>query len=212
MGMPKISEARRTARREQIIRAALRCAARSGLHGMTMAEVIAESGLSAGAVYGYFTGKSELISAVVDTQLGWVRGTVERALQEQEAPDPVEVLRALAAAVDDAAHGPDGDITVVILQGWADAARGGETLPIVRPKIDGLIEAWTEVVRRRQARGLLDPAADPASVAKVLHSSVPGYILLRLILGDVTPDDFAAGWRALTTSASPVREPEIKLI
>ena len=61
--MPKVSEAHRAARREQIIDAAIRCVGREGFHRTTMSHVIAESGLSAGAVYGYFTGKEDLIKA-----------------------------------------------------------------------------------------------------------------------------------------------------
>ncbi|WGD37894.1 TetR/AcrR family transcriptional regulator [Lysinibacter sp. HNR] len=58
--MPKITEARRASRRAEIARAALRCFARKGFQATSMAEIITESGLSAGAIYVYYSSKEEL--------------------------------------------------------------------------------------------------------------------------------------------------------
>src|SRR4051812_18010167 len=63
--MPKMSEAHLTARRDQILVAAMERFADGGFHATGMAEVIAASGLSAGAVYRYFASKEELIRAIV---------------------------------------------------------------------------------------------------------------------------------------------------
>jgi hypothetical protein len=52
--MPKIAEAVRAARREQIIAAGLACFARSGYHATTMADVAAQAGVSKGTPYLYF--------------------------------------------------------------------------------------------------------------------------------------------------------------
>ncbi len=60
--MPKVSDKHREQRRQQILAAALRCFARKGFHETSMSEIIAESGLSAGAIYGHFTGKSDLVA------------------------------------------------------------------------------------------------------------------------------------------------------
>ena len=62
--MPRRSEEYRARRREQIIEAAVNCFARRGLHHTTMADIIAEAGLSAGAVYCYFASKNEIITAI----------------------------------------------------------------------------------------------------------------------------------------------------
>ena len=62
--MPKVTEAYRTARRDEIIESALRCFAAKGYQRTSMADIIDESGLSAGAIYGHFSGKKELFSAV----------------------------------------------------------------------------------------------------------------------------------------------------
>ena len=56
--MPKVSEQHREARRDQIVDAALRCFSRKGFQRTSMADIIAESGLSAGAIYGTSTASS----------------------------------------------------------------------------------------------------------------------------------------------------------
>jgi AcrR family transcriptional regulator len=59
--MPRITEERREARREQILEAARSCLQEHGLEAVSMEMIIARSGLSTGAVYGYFKGKDGTI-------------------------------------------------------------------------------------------------------------------------------------------------------
>ena len=58
--MPKISEERRTERREQILAGARRCFAQHGYEGATVARLEAETGLSRGAIFNYFGSKEDL--------------------------------------------------------------------------------------------------------------------------------------------------------
>ena len=61
--MPKISEEKRQARRDQILAAAWRCFSRRGLHSTSMEDIIREANLSSGAVYLYYKSKDELFLA-----------------------------------------------------------------------------------------------------------------------------------------------------
>ena len=63
--MPKITEERREARRQQILDAARACMLENGLEAVSMEMIIARSGLSTGAVYRYFKGKDEIIEAAI---------------------------------------------------------------------------------------------------------------------------------------------------
>ncbi|MBX3104032.1 MAG: TetR family transcriptional regulator [Cryobacterium sp.] len=49
--MPKLTEGRRQARRDQISDAALRCFSVRGVERTSIAEITKESGLSAGSIY-----------------------------------------------------------------------------------------------------------------------------------------------------------------
>ncbi|RNI23909.1 TetR/AcrR family transcriptional regulator [Flexivirga caeni] len=202
--MPRISDERRAARREQIISAALRCAIRSGFDGMTMAQVIEESDLSAGAVYGYFSGKAELIAAVVDSRLYDVIQLLSDAADAPQVPPIPELLKTITTSLETAAQSVDGDLTVLLQLSWAAAAKDPAILDLVRPRLLAVLDAWAAIVRRHQEAGTIDPAADPDDLARVLHSSVPGYTMLRLVGLSSGPDRFAAAWLALM---GPAQQP-----
>ena len=97
--MPKIAEAARAARREQIIAAGLACFARSGYHAATMADVAAQAGVSKGTPYLYFDSKEALFLALHDE---WNCGAGQRAdmaiaaLPEADRGSPRRVLHAVA--------------------------------------------------------------------------------------------------------------------
>src|SRR6185436_6911310 len=63
--MPKVSEEHLASRRRQILDAAAGCFARNGFHRTSMQDIVRESGLSAGLIYRYFTGKEDMILAIV---------------------------------------------------------------------------------------------------------------------------------------------------
>ena len=58
--MPRISEERKTERREQILEGARRCFAEHGYEGATVVRLEREIGLSRGAIFNYFASKEEL--------------------------------------------------------------------------------------------------------------------------------------------------------
>jgi TetR/AcrR family transcriptional regulator, transcriptional repressor of aconitase len=58
--MPKISDERKTERREQILGGARRCFAEHGYEGATVVRLEREIGLSRGAIFNYFPSKEEL--------------------------------------------------------------------------------------------------------------------------------------------------------
>jgi len=58
--MPKISEERKTQRREQILEGARRCFAENGYEGATVAKLEHTIGLSRGAIFNYFPSKEDV--------------------------------------------------------------------------------------------------------------------------------------------------------
>ena len=195
--MPRVSDEYRAARREQVLGAAMRCVAREGFHRTTMADVIAESGLSAGAVYGYFSGKNEIILAIVTRSVGHVAESLGEITSGPRPVSPVAALRTVLARVEELAEGPDGDITKVIVQAWAEAARDDEVRELVRREVDEIRQAWVALLERAQADGTLPADADPEVTARTLVALLPGYILQRVVFGDVSPESFTAAAEAL---------------
>lgn len=54
-----------SARKHQIIEAAMRCFARKGFHATSIQEIVDELGMAKGSIYFYFKGKEELLLAVI---------------------------------------------------------------------------------------------------------------------------------------------------
>ncbi len=91
--MPKTSEAAKEARRTQILDAAVRCFARRGYYETTIEDLVAETGLSRGALYVYYPSKEAIYLAISDR---W-QCDMNAAIQERLLPDltPSEILRLL---------------------------------------------------------------------------------------------------------------------
>jgi hypothetical protein len=118
-------------------------------------------------------------------------------LADGAAPHPADVLQAALDQLLEVAAQDDGDLTLVAVQAWGEAVRGGQIHDMVKPRLTGLHDHWVEVARRHQAAGGLGPDADPEQVGRALLGLIPGFILQRLLLGEVTPDGYAAGLRAM---------------
>ena len=82
--MPKVTDAYRAARREEIALAALRAVTELGFANVRMSDVAKESGLSAGALYSNFTNKAELARFVARALIG---DRVQKATEEAFAAD-----------------------------------------------------------------------------------------------------------------------------
>jgi AcrR family transcriptional regulator len=91
--MPKISEERKTERREQILAGARGCFAEHGYEGATVARLEAATGLSRGAIFNYFASKEELfleLAAEDSQRLSdlWVSEGLPSVVQEIFEADP----------------------------------------------------------------------------------------------------------------------------
>jgi AcrR family transcriptional regulator len=196
--MPKVSQAHKDARRRQILEAATRCVAEQGFHRTTMADVIREAGLSAGAVYGYFKSKTELIRAIADSALGAAADRLEQLVDAPGRLTPARVLEELLAAALEAY----GDTSPrVAVQVWAEAARDPEVAAMASDRIHALRTVLATLVRRCQSDGTLGRGGDPELMAQVLVGALPGYVLQRLLDPEVTPATFVRGATDLFGSA-----------
>jgi AcrR family transcriptional regulator len=132
--MPKTSAAAKQARQEQILGAAVRCFARKGYYATTIEDLVAETGLSRGALYLYFPNKEALYLALADR---WNCG-LEEAVQRRVTPglSPGAVLQ-LVIEVTGAQVEADDEACRVLMEGWT---------------LGHVIPALGEQVRRQQER------------------------------------------------------------
>ncbi|QPZ38606.1 TetR/AcrR family transcriptional regulator [Paramicrobacterium chengjingii] len=183
--MPKISEARRQARRAEIMAAALRCFARNGYRGTSMADIIAESQLSAGAIYSYFASKKELIRSVAGSVLEGREHELDSA-GEDHVLEPAEIAITLIRGL--RAHAPIS----ALLQVWSEASVDSELRVVlndvigrVRTTICQQLEIWAHTQQT-----IDDPAAWAQHVTPTLLALVPGYVMQTTLTDNFDDDDF----------------------
>ena len=163
--MPKISEAKRETRRQEILDAALRCFSRDGFHTTTTADIVRESGVSQGTLYLYFATKEDIVVALADER-------------HQGEDDPIRGLLALIELYGEGLTDPHRvAMQRVGIQGWGEALRNErirksavEGLGTVRQAIERLIE-------RAQHTGQIRAEVDPEAVARTLVATFQGLVL-----------------------------------
>jgi TetR/AcrR family transcriptional regulator, transcriptional repressor of aconitase len=196
--MPRVSQAHLDARRRQILDAARRCFLRNGFHATSMQDVLAEAGLSAGAVYRYFRGKDEIIAAIAGEAVSEVAGALDSAFDAVDPPPLDEALGAAFLAI--RRVDADQGFARIALQVWGEAVRSPALNETLRGEFQRLLGSLTRLVQAYQSRGLMAADAPPEQVAQVLIGLLPGFVFQHVLIGDVDPAAFRAGLRTLLTT------------
>ena len=132
-----------------------------------MEMIIARSGLSTGAVYGYFKGKDDIISAVVTDGTAAMGRQLAPILKNPEPPPLPEFIGDMLHAIADFGQDRrDGiDRLLAALHGWSHSQSNPELKAATRTAYRGQRELFADTVRRWQAAGTVDPGADPERLA-----------------------------------------------
>lgn len=181
--MPRVTESYREARRDEIARAAVRCIVRTGLSEATIADIVRESGLSAGAIYSNFTNKAELARYVLTHVLGARRLEIEAAGERGEVRPPTELLRRMVSSF------PEHGIPFALpLQFWAAATVDAD----LRTELDHTIESIRTTLTIA-ARPWTDATGDDLdTVVTGIMALAQGYIMSVNVMGPVELDTYLA--------------------
>jgi AcrR family transcriptional regulator len=177
--MPRLTESSRQARREEIADAALRCVARVGFTRTTMADIIAESGLSAGSIYSHFPSKAELVRFASSSIFTTREDRLETAFAELgTALTPAQVMSHMLPTGD---NDPGFDVLVQI---WAESLTDpelGEVVSFNVARLRAVIE--TAITPWAATRTSSDEAAATLAdkTAGALLTLMQGYIVQAAI-------------------------------
>ena len=173
--MPKISEAQRETRRQQILDAALVCFSRDGFHNTTTADIVRESGVSQGTLYLYFATKDDIVVAFADDRRQ--REMFLDAVAQSEQ-DPIQGLLALielhGMSLRDAKR-LDG--RRVGVQAWAEALRNPRIHESVVEGVAAVRDTIVRLIERGQAGGQIRPEVNADAVARTLVATFHGMVL-----------------------------------
>lgn len=185
--------------RRRIQESALETIRHKGLAQVTMGDIIKESGLSAGAIYGYYKGKDELILDVAHTVLDGRLDMLDRLATAEPVLAPAQAIAELLASIP-----PEWIESGVMLQLW----RMSGTDPAVFEQAKGLATAMADSIDRyltawfgQQGMAGEDVAERSRVLLPVFMALVQGYIVQRSILPQFDPADYAASVELLVTGA-----------
>lgn len=198
--MPKVSQQYRDAQRERILNAARRCFLRDGFHATTMQALFADAGVSAGAFYGYFASKDDVILAIAEEGLHDVVSMI-RAIGR-----PGRSVGAVLADVSEMVrvrHEIDGVAGIALLV-WAEVLRNPALARRFANLLAQMRDSLADVVREQQNSGVLPSGASTDALAATLISIVPGYVLQLALLGPAAVDGVPDAVRALWPNADPL--------
>ncbi len=199
--MPKVTDAHRESRREQILVAAWKCFSRNGFHSTSMADVIREANLSAGAVYLYFRSKDEIIVAVATQVFGGIQGRLNEFARHEPPPSPAEIAAFLVQQPVLAREQAPADLFPLLLAVWSEATRNPTLIPVaeeilggLRVQIAGMLERWTAATGG-------DLPTTPAQLTPLFLSLVQGFVMQHALSGLPLADDYGSAVTALFTAA-----------
>jgi TetR/AcrR family transcriptional regulator, transcriptional repressor of aconitase len=173
--MPRVAESYLQSRRRQIMDAAVTCFARDGFHAATMQDIVAETGLSAGAIYRYFRSKEDIVAAIAAEH----HAPEAAALAEAGAGDDLgaALRRLIRASLGRLADPQEQRWRRVTVQVWGEALRSDRVMRIVRDGLDEPVEILADLFRRGQRDGSIPREIDPAGAARVCVSVFQGLVL-----------------------------------
>jgi len=169
--MPRLTDARKELRRAQIAEAAVRCFGRTGLERTSIADIIAESGLSAGSIYAHYRNKADLVQAAAREVLVERAKVLGEYAASETPPAPDELLARLVAAIDPAE-------ARVGVQTWGEATTNAAIRDIVvdmtdrmRAMLHDCVAAWLVKVEHHEPAGARESATPIAHRLMALYQA-----------------------------------------
>ncbi len=160
--MPRLKPATHAARREHILDAAELCFARAGFHRTTMQEICKEAGVSAGALYVYFSSKEELIAGISERDRKKLATQLEAL---GSAPDLLEALNRIGEhyCIDEPRRK-----NILCIEIGAESTRNPTVGDIYQTFDRGMTDAFEQVLMQARDEGKISPELSPRKAAEIL--------------------------------------------
>lgn len=181
--VPKVTDEYRAGKRAEIAAAAMRAFHRKGFQATSMADIIAESGLSAGAIYGHFPSKSEIILEVAGRVIGARLDEMEEFASRDPMPAPPGLIRVVMKGMLTDLGRP-----AMLVQVWGESMTEPAMHEMATSVMGRLRAVYaTYISRWQQAKHGLSPAEADALAADQVHlyiAAAQGFILQSALNDD----------------------------
>lgn len=197
--MPKVTEEHKSAMRARIQDAALACFARRGFAGASMADIVREAGLSAGAVYVYYASKADLMIDVARRVMAPRMAVLEAAKFGGEVTAPAEVF---VEIIDSLLI--DNPFSPVMVQVWGESSYDKEFANFARGTFETLIAEFTDYLALylQDQRGVDAETARARAAVLVpgLLAMIQGAVVQSAVFGESSRVRVRAGIEAVLSS------------
>ena len=198
--MPRVSKAQSAANHHAIEAAASRLFRERGLHGVTVAEVMAEAGLTHGGFYAHYASKDALAASACESAFAFSAEKWRRRIDG--AATPREARHTIAESYLRPTNRDPSAASCPTATLVADVARAGAEHPIHAAYVQG-VRTQIETLAALGSSG--DPARDRADACVRLATMMGALLLARACHGDPLSDEIAAAARARLTTDDAAR-------
>lgn len=203
-----MTEQYRSDRRAEITAAAARCFATKGVHRTSMADIIAESGLSAGAIYNHFRSKQEI---TVSVGASVIKGRLLGAVDELEAEGgPIGPGRLIGRALAELNRTTVVDglpVGALVIQLWAEAVVDEKLLALMQGQVRTIRASFIGPIKRwaREQHGLSATRATrwAEEISQILIAMATGYVIQLSLFPDFDPEEYIADAEKIISGITP---------
>ena len=195
--MPRVSQEHANDQKRRVLDGAASVIAAKGYHNATVDDICRETGMSKGAVYGYFKSKEDILAALKVESVQRDAGAVRSSIQRRE---PGQAFRALLDWV--AGEVALDDKRRADVQTWGEAALN----PRIRDAqvVESLlwIDASDLLVQEAMKGGAINDSVESRAIAQLLACVVYGAMAMKSWNAELDLDAVARAADALLTGAS----------
>lgn len=173
--MPKLTESKQEERRTRILDAAEVCFARQGFHRTTMQDICREAGVSAGALYLYFTSKEALIEGFSARERAQVLAAFATA------GDTPDFTQSLVHLMQECILVKPRHKSILWLELGAEATRNEAVAATQQSCEQQIRAALTEVLAKAEREGRIAPLMPLAHVVTALEVIAEGMFFRRAV-------------------------------
>lgn len=168
---PKVTEEYRNIVRDKILQSAAALFSRNGYHTTSMDDIVKESGLSKGAIYGYFKSKDDLFLALSDKQIE----SMIDCMQDVFSPNDSAKKKLMKAAE---IHFRQitylNDIWRVALELWAESPKIPSLEIRVRKHYDIVHKFFADIIYEGKKNEEFRKDIDPDMLSSILLATLGG--------------------------------------
>ena len=167
--------------RTQILQSALICFSEKGFHQTTMDDIVAQSGLSKGALYWHFKGKKELFIALVEWFMLQMGEQIDHAwTDDMPATDKIRSMAEVTLAGSEQLV----PFVKVFLDFWAQTPEDEQLQYIFTGIIEEYETKLEAIINEGVANGEFQPVENPRNLSLAMFAMLDALFLYYTLLGD----------------------------